>query len=132
MCHLKNTYLGRLKVKDTLEGQMIKWSIIELLWAISSVFKHAFQNKLAHLYSLKSRTAILNICTLCSPLPPPPPPPQKKIFLIWNLCQFGKKFTNIESSWQINQIGKKWAGYGGRCAWSGRVGGGGGWVGSGK
>ena len=47
-----------LKVNDTLEGQMIKLSLMELVWAISSVFKHVIQNNLAHLYFLKSRRAI--------------------------------------------------------------------------
>ena len=32
---------------------MIKWSSIELVWAISSVFMHVFQNYLAQLFSLK-------------------------------------------------------------------------------
>ena len=39
---------GRLKVKVTLEGQMINWSYIELVWAITSTFMHGFQNNLKH------------------------------------------------------------------------------------
>ena len=36
-----------------------------------------------------------------------------------------KEITNTESSWQIIQIRKKLGGVGGKCVWSGRVGGGG-------
>ena len=36
-------------MKVTLEAQMIKWSQIELVWAITSTFMHGFQNKLAQL-----------------------------------------------------------------------------------
>ena len=35
---------GKLKIKVTLEGQMIKWSSIELVQAITSIFMHGFQN----------------------------------------------------------------------------------------
>ena len=63
-------YLGRLKVKVTLEGQTIKWSGIELVLAISSVFKHVFQNNLAHLYSLKCHLKHLYIMFI----PPSPYP----------------------------------------------------------
>ena len=36
-------------VKVTFEGQMLKWSKIELVWAIhvTSTFIHGFQNNLA-------------------------------------------------------------------------------------
>ena len=37
-------------VKVTLEGQMIKWSYIELAWAINSTFIHGFENNLAQLF----------------------------------------------------------------------------------
>ena len=36
--------LRRLKVKVTLEGQMIKWSLIELVRVITGTFMHGFQN----------------------------------------------------------------------------------------
>ena len=39
-----------MKVKVTLEGQMIKWYKIELIWAIISTFIHGFQNELAQLF----------------------------------------------------------------------------------
>ena len=42
--------LGTLKVKVTTEGQMVKWSKIELVWAITSTFIHGFQNELAQLF----------------------------------------------------------------------------------
>ena len=45
-CHLKKVS-GRLKVKVTLEGQMIKWSYIGLVWDITSSFMHRFLNNLA-------------------------------------------------------------------------------------
>ena len=45
-----------MKVKVTLEGQMIKWSQIE--FAITSTFIHGFQNNLALTFSLRSRSAI--------------------------------------------------------------------------
>ena len=34
-------------MKVTPEGQMIKWSYIEHVWAITSTFMHEFQNNLA-------------------------------------------------------------------------------------
>ena len=40
-----------LKVKITHEGQMIKWSLNELVWAITSTFMHGFQNNLAQVLS---------------------------------------------------------------------------------
>ena len=41
------------------EGQMIKWSKIELVQAITSTFMHGFQNNnLAQWFSLRSRGAI--------------------------------------------------------------------------
>ena len=46
---------GRLRVKVTPEGQMIK---IELVRAITSTIMHGFQNNLAQLFSLRSRSAI--------------------------------------------------------------------------
>ena len=55
---LSETFLGKLKVKVTLERQMIKWSKIEIVRAIISTFMHIFQNNLAQLFSLKSRSAI--------------------------------------------------------------------------
>ena len=52
-----NICSGRLKVKATLEGRMIKWLWIELVWAITSSFTcmYGFQNNLAQLF-------IWNIC----------------------------------------------------------------------
>ena len=44
---------GRLKVKVTTEGQMI-----ELVRAISSTFMHGFQNNMAQLFSLRSKSVI--------------------------------------------------------------------------
>ena len=51
-CHLKH-FLGRLKVKVTLEGH-----INELLWAITPIYMHEFQNNFAQVFSFKSRSAI--------------------------------------------------------------------------
>ena len=51
-CHLKH-FLGRLKVKVTLEGH-----INELLWAITPIYMQGFQNNFAQVFSLKSRIAI--------------------------------------------------------------------------
>ena len=48
----------RLKINVTLEGQMIKWSKIELVRTITSTFMYGFQNNLAQLFSLKSSSAI--------------------------------------------------------------------------
>ena len=50
--HLKH-FLGRLKVKVTLEGH-----INELLWAITPTYMHGFQNNFAQVFSLKSKIAI--------------------------------------------------------------------------
>ena len=47
------TFLGRLKVKVTLEGH-----INELFWAITSTYMHGFQNNFAQVFSLRSRSAI--------------------------------------------------------------------------
>ena len=47
------TFLGRLKVKDTLESHMI-----EIFWAITATCMHGFQNNFAQMFSLKSRSAI--------------------------------------------------------------------------
>ena len=46
-----NICSGRLKVKVTLDDQMIK---IELVRAINCTFMHGFQNDLAQLFSSKS------------------------------------------------------------------------------
>ena len=51
-CHLK-PFLGRLKVKVTLEGH-----INELFWAITPTYMHGFKNNFAQVFSLKSRSAI--------------------------------------------------------------------------
>ena len=51
-CHLKH-FLGRLKVKVTLEGH-----INELFWAITPTYMHGFQINFAQVFSLKSRCAI--------------------------------------------------------------------------
>ena len=51
-CHLKH-FLGRLKVKVTLEGH-----INELFWSIPPIYMHEFQNKFAQVFSLKCRSAI--------------------------------------------------------------------------
>ena len=55
-----NICSGRLKVKVTFEGQMIKWSEIELGWAIpvTSTFIYGFEHNLAQLFSLRSSSAI--------------------------------------------------------------------------
>ena len=55
---IRNICSGRLKVKVTLEGQMIKWSWIELVQALTSTSMHRFQNNLAQFFSLRSRSAI--------------------------------------------------------------------------
>ena len=47
------TFLGRLKVKVTLEGH-----INELFWAITPTYMHEFRNNFVHVFSLKSRSAI--------------------------------------------------------------------------
>ena len=41
---IRNICSGRLKVKVTHDGKMIKWSQIELVRAISCTFMHGFQN----------------------------------------------------------------------------------------
>ena len=41
MCHLEYLFV-KLKVKDTLEGQMIKWSLLELVRTMISTFLHVF------------------------------------------------------------------------------------------
>ena len=51
------TFLGRLKVKVTLEGHINK-----LVWAIAPTFMHGFQNNYAQVFSLRSSSAICNIC----------------------------------------------------------------------
>ena len=40
-----NICSGTLKVNVTLEGQMMKWSKLGLVWAIASTFMHEFQNE---------------------------------------------------------------------------------------
>ena len=40
----------QVKVKVTLDGQMRKWSYIELVRAIPYTFMHGFQNNLAQLF----------------------------------------------------------------------------------
>ena len=55
---LFETFLGRLNVKVTVEGQMIKWSEIELVQAIISTLMHVIQNNLPQIFSLKSRSVI--------------------------------------------------------------------------
>ena len=46
-------FLGRLKVKVTLEGH-----INEFFWVITPTHMHGFQNNFAQVFSLKSRSAI--------------------------------------------------------------------------
>ena len=46
-------FLGKLKVKVTLEGH-----INELFWAITPTYMHEFQNNFAQVFSLKSKSAI--------------------------------------------------------------------------
>ena len=58
-----NTGFRRLKVKVTLEGQMIKWSYIELVEDITSTFVHGFQNNFAQVFSLRSSSASRHTCT---------------------------------------------------------------------
>ena len=53
-----NNISGSLKVKVTLEGQLMKWSLIELVRDITSPFVHDFQNNLTQLFSLKSESVI--------------------------------------------------------------------------
>ena len=50
---LFETFLGRLKVKVTLEGH-----INEHFWAITSTYMHGFQNDFVQAFSLKSRIDI--------------------------------------------------------------------------
>ena len=68
---------------------------------------HGFQNNFAQVFSLKSRSAILNICsctyTYSSPslYPPPPPPPpsppaKKKIVRLGFFCQFIEKYPPLK------------------------------------
>ena len=45
-----NICLGRLKVKVTFEGQILKWYKTELVWTITSTFIHGFKNSLAQLF----------------------------------------------------------------------------------
>ena len=52
-----------LKVKVTLGGLIIKLSYVELVRAITSTFKYGSQNNLAQSFSLRSSSAILNICS---------------------------------------------------------------------
>ena len=68
-------FLGKLKVKVTLEGH-----INELFWAITPTYMHEFQNNFAQVFSLKSKSAIWNICSCTYTYSPPTfiPPPQKK------------------------------------------------------
>ena len=47
------TFLGRFKVKVTLEGHTN-----ELFWAITATYMHGFQNNFAQVFSLKSRSVI--------------------------------------------------------------------------
>ena len=44
--------------KVILEGKTIKWSKIELVRAITSTCMHGFQNNFAHVFSLRSSSAI--------------------------------------------------------------------------
>ena len=50
---LFETFLGRLKVKVTLEGHINEHS-----WAITPTYMRGFQNDVAQVFSLKSRIAI--------------------------------------------------------------------------
>ena len=43
MCHLKHLF-RYVERKITFEGQMIKWSQIELVQAITCTFMHGFKN----------------------------------------------------------------------------------------
>ena len=60
---ISSTCSGRLKIKVTLEGQMMKWSKIELFRATIPTFMHGFQNNFAQLFSLKSGSVIRIICS---------------------------------------------------------------------
>ena len=73
ICAIWNIFLGRLKVKVTLEGH-----INELCWAITPTYMHGFQNSFAQVFSLKSRSAIWNICSCTYTYPPSPPKKKKK------------------------------------------------------
>ena len=44
------TCSGKLKVKVSLEDQIIKWSCIELVRAITPTFMHGSKNNLAQLF----------------------------------------------------------------------------------
>ena len=46
-------FLGRLNVKDTLEGH-----INDLFWATTPIYVHGFQNNFAQVFSVKSQSAI--------------------------------------------------------------------------
>ena len=52
------TFLDRLKVNATFNGHMNKF-----VRAVSSTVIHEFKNNLAHLFSLRSCSASLNICS---------------------------------------------------------------------
>ena len=92
-----NIFLGRLKVKVTLEGH-----INELFWAITPTYMHGFQNNFAKVFSLKSRSAIWNICSCMYTYPPPPftlpppPPPQKKKKKIFCQIRIPRQFIEKE------------------------------------
>ena len=45
--------------KVTLKGHIVKWSKIELIWALTCTFMHDSQNNLAQLLFSRSRNAIL-------------------------------------------------------------------------
>ena len=97
-----NIFLGRLKVKVTLEGH-----INELFWAITPIYMHGFQNNFPQVFSLKCRSAIWNICFMHVHLSPPPPPPEKKKkkSQIRIPCQFIEKYAPPKK--KLDSLSKK-------------------------
>ena len=55
------TFLGTLKVKIVWVKQRSKWSLIELVQAITGIFMHGYQNKFAQLLSTRRKGAVRNI-----------------------------------------------------------------------
>ena len=73
---VRNICSRRLKVKVTLEGQMIKWSYIELVRAITCTFMHCYVPNLKEVEGANWFGPVSLSVHL--PITPPRPPPQKK------------------------------------------------------
>ena len=92
---VKNICLRRLKVKVTHEGQMIKWSEIELVRNITCTIMHCYAPNFEEVEGAnwfgRVRLSIQQPLLLNPLTPPPPPPPhepnQKYMFFIWILCE---------------------------------------------